>query len=52
MHKVAEVVFGCMVGLLVSWLMSKVWLVKPPVETAEPTEPPLMAGEQAAEVKV
>jgi uncharacterized membrane protein YccC len=29
LHKVAEVVFGCLVGLLVSWLMSKVWLVRP-----------------------
>jgi uncharacterized membrane protein YccC len=29
MHKVAEVVFGCLVGMLVSWLMSKIWLVRP-----------------------
>ena len=29
LHKVAEVVFGCIVGLLVSWLMSMVWLVRP-----------------------
>ena len=29
LHKVAEVLFGCIVGLMVSWLMSKVWLVKP-----------------------
>ena len=29
LHKVAEVLFGCVVGLVVSWLMSKVWLVKP-----------------------
>jgi uncharacterized membrane protein YccC len=29
LHKVAEVLFGCGVGLLVSWLMSKVWLIKP-----------------------
>jgi len=28
LHKVGEVIFGCMVGLLVSWLMSKVWLIK------------------------
>jgi len=28
LHKVAEVLFGCIVGLLVSWLMSKVWLIK------------------------
>jgi uncharacterized membrane protein YccC len=32
LHKVAEVLFGCLVGLLVSWLMSKVWLVRPPAE--------------------
>jgi uncharacterized membrane protein YccC len=30
LHKVAEVIFGCVVGLMVSWLMSKVWLVRPP----------------------
>jgi uncharacterized membrane protein YccC len=28
LHKVAEVVFGCVVGILVSWLTSKVWLVR------------------------
>jgi len=25
LHKVAEVLFGCLVGLLVTWLMSKLW---------------------------
>jgi len=25
LHKVGEVIFGCLVGLVVSWLMSKVW---------------------------
>jgi len=25
LHKVAEVIFGCLVGLLVTWAMSKVW---------------------------
>jgi uncharacterized membrane protein YccC len=25
LHKVAEVLFGCLVGLLVSWAMAKVW---------------------------
>ena len=35
LHKVGEVLFGCLVGLLVSWLMSKVWLVRPPAERAE-----------------
>jgi uncharacterized membrane protein YccC len=34
MHKVVEVIFGCLVGLLVSMLMSKVWPV------AEPENPP------------
>lgn len=29
-HKVAEVIFGCLVGLLVSLLMSKVWPVAEP----------------------
>ena len=37
LHKVAEVLFGCVVGLLVSWLMSKVWLVQPPETAAEKT---------------
>lgn len=37
LHKVAEVLFGCIVGLLVSWLMSKVWLVRPPAVRAERT---------------
>jgi hypothetical protein len=32
LHKVAEVIFGCIVGLLVSWLMSKIWLVQTPAE--------------------
>jgi uncharacterized membrane protein YccC len=33
-HKVAEVVFGCLVGLTVSLLMSKVWLVQGPQSTS------------------
>ena len=37
LHKVAEVLFGCIVGMLVSWLMSKVWLVKPPADRAVQT---------------
>jgi uncharacterized membrane protein YccC len=28
LHKVAEVIFGCLVGLGVSWLMSKAWPMK------------------------
>lgn len=27
-HKVIEVIFGCLVGLIISWLMSKVWIIK------------------------
>ena len=30
MHKVAEVIFGCLAGVAVSWLMSRVWPVVPP----------------------
>jgi uncharacterized membrane protein YccC len=30
LRKVGQVIFGCVVGIVVSWLMSKVWLVKPP----------------------
>ena len=36
LKKIAEVAFGCCVGILVSWLMSKVWLVHKPPEPAEP----------------
>jgi hypothetical protein len=28
LHKVAEVVFGCLVGVTVSLAMSKVWLIR------------------------
>ncbi len=35
LHKVAEVLFGCFVGLVVSLLMSKLWLVRPPAERVE-----------------
>jgi uncharacterized membrane protein YccC len=30
LHKVAEVVFGCLVGLMVSLMMSRVWLIRQP----------------------
>jgi uncharacterized membrane protein YccC len=30
LHKVAEVIFGCGVGIAVSWLMSRLWPVAPP----------------------
>jgi uncharacterized membrane protein YccC len=32
LHKVAEVFFGCIVGLLISWLMARIW---PLEETAQ-----------------
>lgn len=34
LHKVGEVLFGCLVGLLVSWLMAKIWPVKKPAAPA------------------
>src|SRR5215470_5499865 len=36
LHKVGEVIFGCVVGLLVSWLMSKLWPVPEPAREPEP----------------
>lgn len=35
LRKVGQVIFGCVVGIVVSWLMSKAWLVKPPPESDE-----------------
>jgi len=32
LHKVAEVVFGCLTGIVVSLVMSKVWLIQPAAE--------------------
>jgi hypothetical protein len=32
LYKVAEVIFGCLTGVAVSWLMSRVWPVVPPHE--------------------
>jgi uncharacterized membrane protein YccC len=37
LHKMAEVIFGCVVGMLVSWAMSKVWLIQPTAKEAERT---------------
>jgi acid phosphatase family membrane protein YuiD len=34
LHRVAEVIFGCLTGVTVSWLMSRVWPVVPPHEVA------------------
>lgn len=36
LHKVAEVLFGCIVGVLVSWLMSRVWPIAKPTNVAGP----------------
>ena len=38
LHKVGEVIFGCLVGVIVSWLMSKVWFIKIPKEPAQATK--------------
>jgi len=43
LRKVGQVIFGCVVGIVVSWLMSKVWLVKPPPELDEEEELPATA---------
>ena len=37
LHKAAEVIFGCLVGLLLTWLISKFW--------------PIAASSQASESK-
>ena len=34
-HKVLEVIFGCLVGLLVSLMMSKLWFIKLPDKSAD-----------------
>ena len=47
LHKVAEVIFGCLVGMVVSLLMSKVWLVRPPEKRDEATGSEGAVGEQA-----
>jgi uncharacterized membrane protein YccC len=32
LHKVAEVFFGCIVGLLISWLMARIWPLAEPAQ--------------------
>jgi len=39
LHKVGEVILGCLVGLAVSWLMSKVWPVPEPRPSPGPGAP-------------
>jgi uncharacterized membrane protein YccC len=36
LHKVAEVLFGCLVGVLVSWLMSRLWPIHKPANVTGP----------------
>ncbi|MDF2192719.1 FUSC family protein [Paraflavitalea sp. CAU 1676] len=36
LHKIGEVIFGCLVGLLVSLAMSKVWLIQPSSDATKP----------------
>jgi uncharacterized membrane protein YccC len=36
LHKVAEVIFGCLVGVCVSLVMSRLWLIRPETPAAEP----------------
>jgi hypothetical protein len=38
LHKVAEVVFGCLVGMTVSLVMSKVWLIQSSTEETTRTD--------------
>jgi hypothetical protein len=35
-HKVGEVVFGCVVGLVVSWAMSRLWPIHVPADPKGP----------------
>jgi uncharacterized membrane protein YccC len=39
LHKVAEVIFGCLAGVAVSWVMSRVWPMEPPREPAVAPKP-------------
>ena len=36
LHKVGEVVFGCVVGLVVSWAMSRIWPIRRPADLSGP----------------
>ena len=38
LHKVGEVILGCVMGLLVAWLMSKIWPVPDAESKAQPTK--------------
>jgi uncharacterized membrane protein YccC len=36
LHKVGEVLFGCLVGLVVSWAMSRIWPIRQPADLSGP----------------
>jgi uncharacterized membrane protein YccC len=36
LHKVAEVVFGCVVGVVVAWAMSRIWPIAVPADPKGP----------------
>ena len=36
LHKVGEVLFGCLVGLCVSWAMAKLWPIRKPADLSGP----------------
>jgi uncharacterized membrane protein YccC len=38
LHKVGEVILGCVMGLLVSWVMSKIWPVPDAAGEARPAK--------------
>ena len=40
LHKVAEVIFGCLVGVGVSWAMARIWPVAPPSAPGHPGATP------------
>lgn len=39
LRRVAEVLFGCVLGLAVSWLISKIWRLPPPRTPKAPVQP-------------
>jgi uncharacterized membrane protein YccC len=46
LRKVGQVIFGCVVGMVVSYLMSKVWLVKRPERQDDCEESPPVSSPQ------
>ena len=39
LKRTAEVILGCLIGLLVSWLFARLWPMHEPVKPAEPAKP-------------